>query len=104
MENLVNFWKEASEIRDEWYRQHPVIQKVADPRLMIPFGFHGDDAGVQGQEQVLVITWGGVAAKLATLDTRIVYTMLKVASIVPYDTLQTVYQVLTWSLNALSCG
>ena len=104
MESLLNFWKEASEIGDEWYRQHPVIQKVADPRLMIPFGFHGDDAGVQGQEQVLVITWGGVAAKLATLDTRIVYTMLKVASIVPYDTLQTVYQVLTWSLNALSCG
>ena len=71
---------------------------------MIPFGFHGDDAGVHGQEQVLVITWVSVVAKLPTLDSRIVFTMLKVASIWEDDTLETVYEVLRWSFQALSDG
>ena len=71
---------------------------------MVPLGIHGDDAGVQGQEQVLVITWGSVVHKQCTLDSRIVFTMLKVADIVPNDTMETIYNVLRWSFQALADG
>ena len=39
-------------------------------------GVHGDDASVHGQEQVLVVSWGGVATKRHTLGSRIVSSML----------------------------
>ena len=69
---LEQFWREAATINDDWFRSHPVISRVANPSLMVPLGIHGDDAGVQGQEQVLVITWGSVVHKQCSLDARIV--------------------------------
>ena len=101
---LEQFWREAATINDDWFRSHPVISRVANPSLMVPLGIHGDDAGVQGQEQVLVITWGSVVHKQCTLDSRIVFTMLKVADIVPNDTMETIYNVLRWSFQALVDG
>ena len=44
---------------DNWFRNHPVIQSSPANRR-IPFGIHGDDAGVHGKNQVLVLTWGGM--------------------------------------------
>lgn len=101
---LVKWWHEAEQIGDGWYTDHPVVAKVSDPRLRIPFGIHGDDAGVHGQEQVLVLTWGPVASSLSTFDSRLVFTMIKVSSILPYNTMQTIYEVFKWSLTALSEG
>lgn len=54
--DLLEFWRGAAELNDEWYCNLPVIQRVGE-LMRIPFGFHEDDAGVHGQEQVLVITW-----------------------------------------------
>jgi hypothetical protein len=103
-EDLLEFWDAASEVGDDWYRRHPVVGRV-EPMLRVPFGFHGDDAGVHGQEQVLVITWGSVALKQCTFDSRIVFTMLRVASILDSaTTMHTVYRVLQWSFKALSDG
>ena len=103
-EDLLEFWDTASEVGDDWYRRHPVVGRV-EPMLRVPFGFHGDDAGVHGQEQILVITWGSVALKQCTFDSRIVFTMLKVANILePATTMHTVYRVLQWSFKALSDG
>lgn len=103
LDHLLEFWRAAEEINDEWYRNCPAIPEVGHTKA-IPIGFHGDDAGVHGQEQVLVITWGSVAFKQCTLDSRIVFTMLKVAHILKGDTLQTVYNVLRWSFEALRLG
>ena len=79
---LQGFWDAASAANDDWYKNHPVI--AATPaELCIPVGTHGDDAGVHGDEQVLVITWNGLTFKHATLDSRHVFTMAKVAHLKP---------------------
>jgi len=102
--NLRDWWREAERIGGTWFSQHPVIRNFPDPLSRIPIGIHGDDAGVHGQEQVLVLTWCSVAHQKPTLDSRIVFTMVKVADIVHPITLHTVYSVLTWSLEALATG
>jgi hypothetical protein len=84
------------------YRNHPVIQRVGH-RLSIPVGVHGDDAGAHGNEQVFTMTWGSVAAELPTLDSRVVFTMIKVGSM-SSQTMHVLLRVLTWSLTALSEG
>lgn len=68
-------WRRAEAINDAWYASHPVIREVP-AALRIPFGIHGDDAGVHGQHQTFVLTWGGVASKMATLDSRIIFSMV----------------------------
>ena len=54
------FWQAAATADDEWYREHPVLTSGAPPEVCIPIGLHGDDAGVHGDEQVLVITWNSL--------------------------------------------
>jgi hypothetical protein len=105
-DNLLQFWRAAEAHKDHWYEQHPVIKRVADARLRIPIGMHGDDAGVHGTQQVLVITWNSVAVKRPTLDNRIVFTMIRVAELVKDGaaTLQEMMDVFRWSLHALSDG
>ena len=101
-EAVQGFWQAAAAADDEWYRLHPVIAGTA-AELCIPVGLHGDDAGVHGNEQVLVISWNGVTFHRPTLDSRIVFTMMKVAQIIP-ETMQRVYEVLKWSFDALATG
>ena len=100
---LKAFWQAAATANDEWYREHPVLLGGAPPEVCIPIGLHGDDAGVHGQEQVLVITWNAVTYILPTLDSRIVFTMLKVSTIHPF-TMKRIYDVLVWSFDALAKG
>ena len=102
MQSLLDFWEAAANAGDEWYRLHPVVAGVP-AELRIHMGIHGDDAGVHGGEQVLVISWNGVTFKRPTLDSRIVSTMLRVANIGP-DTMTRIYEVLKWSFDALASG
>ena len=102
MQPLRGFGEAAANAGDEWYRLHPVVAGVP-AELRIPMGIHGDDAGVHGGEQVLVISWNGVTFKRPTLDSRIVFTMLRVANIGP-DTMTRIYEVLKWSFDALASG
>ena len=74
---------------------------------MVPYGIHGDDAGVQGQEAMLVVTWNSVATELSTIDSRMLFGILKLSEKVKDDqdsTMQMFYSVLQWSLDALSKG
>ena len=80
-----------------------MINNVPDPSLRIPIGIHGDDAGAHGQEQTFTLTWGSVAASLPTLDSRIVFTMMKVSAM-GAGTLQELLKVLVWSIASLSEG
>ena len=104
VDNLVQWWAEAQRTGGTWYTQHPTINANPDPATRVPYGLHGDDAGVHGQEQVLVFTWGSVVHRKPTLDNRIVFTMLRVRDIAKQHTMQTVYDVLKWSLDALASG
>ena len=101
---LQSWWDDAKRVGGSWHENHPVINDVANPALRVPLGIHGDDAGVHGNEQVLVITWGSVVPRLPTLDSRMLFSMIKVSDIYPHDTLQTVYDVLRWSFECLACG
>ena len=61
-DSLLAFWEAASAANDDWYQTHPVINECP-PELRIPIGIHGDDAGVHGDEQVLVLTWNALPSK-----------------------------------------
>jgi len=70
LENLRRWWEEASSGDTSWMDRHPVIDLEPDPCKRIPIGIHGDDAGAQGDEVVLVATWGSTAVSLPTLVRR----------------------------------
>ncbi len=101
--NLQAWWEAAAGAAGDWFVNHPVIQ--ATPWFQrVPLGIHGDDAGMAGGEKVLVLSWGSVARDLGTLDSRLVFCMIRDSECVRTDTLQTVYQVLSWSFQALAAG
>jgi hypothetical protein len=105
-DNLQRWWGEAERTSDYWFANHPVIREISDRTKIVPLGLHGDDAGVCGLQQVLVLTWGPVATKHATVDSRLVFSMLRVADIVKDGdvTMQEIYKVLAWSFRCLARG
>ncbi len=97
--HLERWWESARQVPSS----HPVVAAVP-PRWRVPLGMHGDGAGAHGGETVLVVTWGSVAVmKRPTLDTRLVFSMVKEGETVP-DSLHTLYSVLAWSFRALADG
>ena len=99
------WWSLAEEVGGDWYTNHPVITEEPRPEYRIPYGLHGDDAGVQGGDQVLCITWGPLAGgRKTTLDTRIAFAMVKVSQMFAPITNHMLFQVLRWSLDALASG
>ncbi len=101
--NLRDWWAAAAGTAGDWFAQHPVIQQ-SPWHMRVPLGIHGDDAGMAGAEKVLVLSWGSVAIDLGTLDSRLVFCMIRDSECRPQATLQTVYQVLSWSFQALAAG
>jgi hypothetical protein len=96
-------WSEAAAINDDWYKNHPYIGTLpANQR--IPIGMHGDDAGVSGQNQVFTLTWGSISSRLPTLDSRIIFTMVRTGDMVAGSTMDQLLSVFVWSLRALSEG
>ena len=104
-ENLRRWWAAEAEnsSNSKWLRDHPAIPG-APAELRVPIGMHGDDAGVQGNEKVTVVTWGSVAVEGPTLDTRLIFCMLKDSEAVKPESLHKVFKVLAWSLTALAAG
>ena len=70
----------------------------------VPIGIHGDDAGGHANNTVTVVTWGSVAVARSTLDSRLVFTMLKGSDAPAEAGLRSITRVLAWSLNALAEG
>jgi hypothetical protein len=103
-DNLRAWWRLAEEAKDSWYTDHPVIQSQPDSTKRVPLGLHGDDAGMSGQEQILVLTWNPTAVKRSTIDNRILFCMVKVTEIFQDVTLDTIFTVLKWSFEALATG
>ena len=102
-ENLRKWWAAEAENSSNWLCDHPAIPG-APAELRVPVGIHGDDAGVQGVESVTVITWGSVAVESPTLDSRLIFCMLKESEAVKPESLHKVFKVLAWSLAALAEG
>ena len=100
---IQNWWADEKELGSAWYIENPIVKEVPDARLRIPYGFHGDDAGMQGQEPVLVLNWNPLAVKHGSINNRLIFFMIKVASCTG-DTYEQIYKVLAWSLTALATG
>jgi hypothetical protein len=58
---------------------------------------------VHGQNSVFCFTWGSVVSKKPTLDSRIVFTMIRTSDMIPC-TMHTIMDVLRWSITALQNG
>jgi hypothetical protein len=101
---LQEWWRAAEDVQGSWYHQHPVIALQPNPLLRVPFGFHGDEGGMRGQEDILVVTWGSVAVIGSTMDTRLVFSLLRGRDVEPGKTMFEFWRVLTWSFKALSSG
>jgi hypothetical protein len=70
----------------------------------VPIGMHGDDAGAHGSDKVTVITWGSAAVVTPTLDSRLVFSMLRESEAPAGSGLDRLMKVFAWSMNALSDG
>ena len=100
---MCKFWDGLERTDSRFCRDHPVVQSCPANRR-IPFGMHGDDAGVAGKQQVLGISWGSVCQSLSTMDSRICFTAIRTGDCVRHDTIKNLYRVFTWSVNAMSNG
>ena len=54
--------------------------------------------------EILVLLWGSVAVSNLTLDSRIVFSAITYAHIIPEKTLPALYHIFVWSLNCLASG
>ena len=101
---LEEFWNKS--VGCEWFERHPLHDEICrNPTLFVPFGIHGDDGGVYGSSNsVMVLTWGSVVQELVTLDSRILFTGVLLNTAVPGKTLDAMYKVFVWSLNCLAAG
>ena len=101
---LEDFWNKSAGC--EWFERHPLHDEICrNPTLFVPFGIHGDDGGVYGSSNsVMVLTWGSVVQELVTLDSRILFTGVLLNTAVPGKTLDAMYKVFVWSLNCLAAG
>ncbi len=102
-ENLEAWWRAAEAAGASWLADHPVVAAVP-AGLRVPLGMHGDDARVHGGESILVVTWGSTAVEAPTLDTRLVFSMLKKSECVKGVSERRLFEVLAWSFAALAAG
>ena len=100
---LEEWWRSAAECGGPWHAAVAASISSGYGRC-VPIGIHGDDAGGHASSKVTVITWGSVAVARPTLDSRLVFTMLKGCDASTEEGLRCLFKVLAWSLNALAAG
>ena len=95
--------KRAAEHR-RWVRSHPALQG-SDPACRLAIGMHGDAGQMHGGEKITAVSWGGLVRKGSTLDTRLLFIVVKRSEELPgHATLFRALRTLAWSLRALSLG
>jgi hypothetical protein len=101
---IEDFWAKTAGC--EWFENHPLHDEICrNPTSFVPIGIHGDDGGVYGSSNsIMVLTWGSVVQELVTLDSRILFTGILLNTAVPSKTLDELYKVFVWSLNCLAAG
>ena len=103
---LFDFWKGTAETDREWMDAHPALNPGAeDFEKLVPIGIHGDDAGIFQGEKYLVVSWNSCAAEgRKTLDNRMLIACILYNRLVEGVSLNQLYRVLVWSLDALATG
>ncbi len=89
---------------ERWVKYHPTA--MAAPKTRVPMGMHGDAGQMHFGEKVMVISWGGLAVKGSTFDTRLLFCCLKHTECVQLKsaTLFRALKVMTWSFWCLAMG
>ena len=102
---LFDFWKGTAETDREWMDAHPTLNGAEDFEKILPVGIHGDDAGIFQGDKYLVVSWNSCAAEgRKTLDSRILIACVLFNTLVEGVSLNQLYRVLVWSLDALATG
>ena len=95
-----SLWKHLA----PWVKGHPDLGSRSTSQC-IPLGLHGDGGSYNKNDQLYVFTWNSLTGEGVSRDTRNVATILKKSCMLPNgSTLQAVFHVLAWSLNALLEG
>ena len=102
---LLDFWKGTAETDREWMDAHPTLNGAEDFEKILPVGIHGDDAGIFQGDKYLVLSWNSCAAGVRmTLDNRMLFACVLYNRLVEGVSLNQLYRVLVWSLDALATG
>ena len=103
---LFDFWKGTAETDREWMDAHPALNPGAeDFEKLVPIGIHGDDAGIFQGDKYLVLSWNSCAAQgRKTLDNRMLFACVLYNRLVEGVSLNQLYRILVWSLDALATG
>ena len=106
----IHFWQEMERTAREmqagpravehqrWLENHPA--KWCPPARRIPLGTHGDGGQTQGGEKITAVSWGGLCRRGSTVDTRILFIVIKDSLACGDVTFHQAYQVLAWSFGA----
>jgi len=71
----------------------------------IPIGLHGDAGKFSHQDSLFVITWNSLVGQGTTREKRFIITVVRKKQMLPDgSTLESIFRVVAWSLNALLEG
>ena len=70
----------------------------------IPMGMHGDGGEMHGGEKITAFSWGGLCRRGSTVDTRLLFAVLKDSQAAGQQTLTRALEVFAWSFKALAAG
>ncbi len=98
----------------DWVRGHPAGPGASPDamRVCVPIGMHGDAGDMHTQEKIMILTWGGLAVRGTTLDTRLLAGAIRDSTMLKpthgrhelQPTLFQVLRVLVWSLQCMAEG
>lgn len=84
--------------------QHPSLDKGSLSKV-VPIGIHGDAAAFSHQDGLFILTWNSLVGQGTSKESRFVMTMFKKSDLLQDgSTLNAIFRVISWSLNALLAG
>lgn len=105
---------EKSALKECWatLEKHEFVQENqawAEARAagfeLVPLGLHCDAGAFSNNESLYVLTWNSLVGQGTTKQKRYIITVLKKSSLMPDgSTLDEMWKVVAWSLNALATG
>ena len=94
------FWRS---MRDSPFLLNRPELGATDYPWTIPLGMHGDGGAFNKQDQLYVISWNSLFAEGPTLSQRFLLTVVREREMTS-ETLDAVFEVMSWSLNVLMRG
>ena len=83
-------------------KDHPALPQRRRPRI-IPLGLHGDAGAFTKQDSLLVLSWNSLIGGGHGFARRFVFAIVRKTDLTP-ETLDTLWTVFAWSMNALLTG